>query len=259
MKIDFSKLVVLLLPTLLRRTKLAYFIEACIEPARTKYNELVAWHEEKKLELATTAQVCYLEAYLNYKLLGSFNRRIIVETADGITTDFNIIVPADVTADTYQIQALVDKYKLIGKRYDVVGGTVVYSSMWTNFIREVIAVTDAAKWINYHPEVIVFKKDANVYLQVNENGAFDQDVTAFIAEGYAATSDIEVLVQVRASRLYHPTVIYTFYRTIIIPVGASSSAVLHLYEYYNMTAGLSSVTPASDDYYNYINAGVYDI
>jgi len=193
MKIDFSKLGVLLLPTFIRHTKMAYFIEACIQPVKTMYNDLVAWNEEKKLEIATTCQAMYLEAYLNYKLLNTFNRTIVIADGDGITVDFKVVIPKTEKVDTYQVKAIVDKYKLIGKRYSILGGTLTYSATWQNFLSEIVLATNTGKWQNFLSEIVQGKKDNEINFDTVHVSSSRIAITA--SSTYPVTSDVVLNVR----------------------------------------------------------------
>jgi hypothetical protein len=258
MKIDFNKLIVLLLPTFLRQTVLAYFIEACIKPAKVLYNDLVSWAEEKRLELATNYQICYLEAYLNYKLLGSFDRKIVIVNSDGITTDFSVVVPTTVTVDTYRLKAIVDKYKLIGKRYEVVGGTVSYQYEWQSFYPEILSVDDAAKWGDFYPEIESVKKDAFICIEITSNqphiyaSAYAIDSNG---DSVKVTSDvvIQLNVQWRLESNWNEKNSATIELTISAGNSLSPTSTINNVNDFQELSGSSvnSITPATDDNYIY--------
>lgn len=158
MKIDFAKLIVLLLPNSLRQTKLAFFVEACVEPLRTMYEDFLLWGEQKKLELATTWQVIQLESYLNKVLVGSAIRRdIFITDGDGFTSDFIINISSGISIDETRLKSIVDKYKLLGKRYIITGSARSYQFRWLNHVEEVVNAGKTFRWLNHVEEVVSIK------------------------------------------------------------------------------------------------------
>jgi hypothetical protein len=256
MKIDFSKLVVLLLPTFLRQTVLAYFVETCIKPAKVLYNDLVSWAEEKRLELATNCQICYLEAYLNYKLLGSFDRQIVIVNSDGITTDFSVVVPTTVAVDSYRLKAIVDKYKLIGKRYEVVGGTVSFQYEWENFYPEILSVDDASKWQSFYPEIVSVKKEAYINSYVRESGGnVYLSISLLDSDGnpLLATSEIYVWLKLNYSASGAASTYWSGVFNVGIGNYLSPEQITIINNEYEelISVEVESINPTSDDNYNY--------
>lgn len=64
-KIDYNRLVVLLLPTFLRRPVLFGLLRAAVSPLVDLYKLFVKAREEHNYEVTHTGQVCYLRACLN--------------------------------------------------------------------------------------------------------------------------------------------------------------------------------------------------
>lgn len=253
MNINFAKLVVLLLPTFLRHTKLAYFIEACIEPAKRMYNELVAWNEEKKLEIATTCQICYLEAYLNYKLLNTFERKIMIQDGLGTDVDFHVVVPSSVNIDTYRLEAIVDKFKLIGKRYDVVGGSVSYSFAWQNFLQEIVVATNAGVWQNFLQEIVQgVKKELTIALEVTknyQNGYCRVYQRAYVVTGDTVTSDVSVTIHMHLASTNE----YVD-KDLTILAGNNSSGTFDSPWFQNGTTQLTAIWTDADEDTDYTNS-----
>lgn len=264
MKIDFSKLVVLLLPQTLRQTKLAYFIEACAEPFKVLYNSLVSYNATKRLEIATNYQTCYLEAYLNYILLGSFDRQITITDGDGITVDFYIVIPTTVSVNIYRVEAIVDKYKLIGKRYSVIGGSVTYASTWQTFLAEIVSVTNVGVWQTFLPEIITTTKDIDVNLTATpykESGTLIMEV--YLQDNTLAESTLTVVIAytyaIQTDRTEQGHIKYLQKKdTLFIYADSSASQETIEASYGGGTIvdnswKIVSITPESDAYYNYIN------
>lgn len=146
--INFHKLVVLLLPTFLRKAKLVAYLTALITPVKIMYDDFVAARAANLYKLAHNGQVCYLRKALN----DSFDpaqRRIIITDGnryareyiythaekqpkylgsmmlrpasdyDDAGIDFRVICPKELQGKgkPYQLMALVDFYKLASKRY----------------------------------------------------------------------------------------------------------------------------------------------
>jgi len=82
--IDYNKLVVLLLPTFLRKPKLVGYLRALIMPLDTIYYKWYNWRIDNIYKLEHTGQICYLRASLNDKF-DAIERRIYI--TDGLEYD----------------------------------------------------------------------------------------------------------------------------------------------------------------------------
>ena len=74
--IDYNRLVVLLLPTFLRRPVLFGLLRAAVSPLNSLYNRFCTAREEHNYRLAHNGQVCYLRACLNDRFksrMGTFD------------------------------------------------------------------------------------------------------------------------------------------------------------------------------------------
>lgn len=138
MIIDFFKLLLLLCPTFIRVGVIS-FAESVTAPLQDLYDDFRLWQMDIRLQSSTTCQVLYLETMLNYRLLGSLLRVIYITDGDGISTDFVINVPEGVTYDSSQLNALVNKYKLYGKRFTVGQTNYTYEAIWTGMFCETIS------------------------------------------------------------------------------------------------------------------------
>ena len=153
--INFNTVVVWLMPKVFRTVFNTNWLKALVKPIITLYNKFIGKRSDNLYKLEHNGQVCYLEAALN----DAFDialRRIYISDAGGDVvklihrdTDETILIVGDDTqgafivhndsayfggsydfivnipyqfseADMYRLRALVDYYKLAGKRYDVV-------------------------------------------------------------------------------------------------------------------------------------------
>ena len=147
-KLDVNKLVVLLGQTFFRRPKLLAFLQALASPIATIHQQWFVKRSDNIYKLKHNGQVCYLRKALNDsfdpslrriritdgnrfnrqyiytngeqqpKFLGKKYLRRVGDYAD-TGADFRVLVPQyfDLTNNIYQLRALVEFYKLAGKRY----------------------------------------------------------------------------------------------------------------------------------------------
>lgn len=155
---DFNKVVVWLLPRMVRTVFNVAWLKALVQPVVLIYtglNGFLSYRNNIQYKLNHNGQVCYLEAALN-DTFDTAERRIYLTDAGGdvITLinrdtdgnaliinddpnggiiihndsayfggsyDFIVNIPYQFSeADIYQLRALVNFYKLAGKRYDVI-------------------------------------------------------------------------------------------------------------------------------------------
>ncbi len=156
--LDFNKVVVWLLPRMVRTVFNVAWLKALVQPVVLIYtglNGFLSYRNNIQYKLNHNGQVCYLEAALN-DTFDTAERRIYLTDAGGdvITLinrdtdgnaliinddpnggiiihndsayfggsyDFIVNIPYQFSeADIYQLRALVNFYKLAGKRYDVI-------------------------------------------------------------------------------------------------------------------------------------------
>jgi len=147
-KIDINKLVVLLTPTFLRKESFLVWLQTLVTPIASLHQLWLLNRENNLKRLQHNGQICYLRKALNdafdtelrritlaegnrytrkyiytnieqqAQYLGTKYLRQSTDYAD-TGVDFRIVVPQgfDLTNNKYQLQALVDFYKLAGKRY----------------------------------------------------------------------------------------------------------------------------------------------
>lgn len=156
MEINWNKFVVLLLPLRLRMATVFGFIRSLLAPIVYIFNMLRTYETDIRYKLSHTSQVWSLEAVLNDafdiaerriyitdaggEMVTLINRDtdgdalIIDQDSDGDALiihndsayfggsyDFIVNIPYQFTeAEMYRLKALVNYYKLAGKRFDVV-------------------------------------------------------------------------------------------------------------------------------------------
>ncbi len=151
-QINFDKLVLLLLPTFLRKSKLVAFISVLIAPTKEMYNDFKEQQKKDWYRLNHNGQVFSLRKVLNDHFdneqrridiidFETYQRTYIYTPVEGkplyingeneetkyIYTsaeyinqfDFVVVVPADLQYNLYKMRALIDEYKLITKKYTI--------------------------------------------------------------------------------------------------------------------------------------------
>jgi len=149
-KIDYDRLIILSLPTFLRKIGVVSFLSSLNTAIKSVYANFTDNQNSNIYKLAHNGQVCYLRAALNdsfdpslrriYITEGNkFNRVYIYTNAEnqprylgkmylrtsldyGDTgVDFRVVVPKDfdLTNNIYQLSAMIDFYKLASKRYKI--------------------------------------------------------------------------------------------------------------------------------------------
>lgn len=145
---NIDKLLVLLTPTFLRKRKLVAWLRTLAMPLNKLLDDFKAHRERDLYNLTHNSQVCYLRKALNDEF-DSQLRRIKIEDGtrnirryiyqrnvnrplylgrmflylrgnyiDG-GVDFVVVLPRDLEYDKYKLEALVNFYKLAGKRWTI--------------------------------------------------------------------------------------------------------------------------------------------
>lgn len=158
-KIDYNRLVVLLVPTFLRKPVFVSYLRALILPLDQIYYSWCNWREENIYKIEHTGQVCSLRGSLNDKFDSSFRRIHIGDGQQNPTTyiyteaeaqdvfintepdskeatmfiyteaetadtglDFIVYVPNQImNSQIYALRAHIEFYKAGGKRYAIIG------------------------------------------------------------------------------------------------------------------------------------------
>ncbi|WP_199118721.1 hypothetical protein [Pedobacter sp. ASV28] len=147
-KLDLNKLVVLLVPTFLRRPLFISWLQSLVAPLVSVQQSWYVKRLDNLYKLDHNGQICYLRKALNdafdpslrriyitdgnkytrayiytngeqqTKYLGKMHLRQVDDYAD-TGVDFRVIMPSDFSlpSNIYQLRALIDFYKLASKRY----------------------------------------------------------------------------------------------------------------------------------------------
>lgn len=152
-QVDFKKLAILLLPTMLRKPVLGSLVQLVISPVSSIHTRFLSYRKDNLYRLQHNGQVCYLQAALNDKF-DPIDKRIVITDADVVEVgfiywreeerlegvpmrldgayivssrgysgvdgfDFIVKVPAEIMNNEQQIRALVNVFKLAGKQFDI--------------------------------------------------------------------------------------------------------------------------------------------
>ncbi len=153
-EVDLPKLVRLLVPPRMRKMKQVAWLQALTNPVNYLYQQFRRNRDANLYRLYITPQVVYMEKLLNdrYDISGrririkdalvydaeylyqdqelkplyiykeEENKPVYLFTDDEIgsdSVDFFVLVPPDLTFNENEMTALIDNYKLAGKRYKI--------------------------------------------------------------------------------------------------------------------------------------------
>ncbi|SFO33300.1 hypothetical protein SAMN05428949_4983 [Chitinophaga sp. YR627] len=153
-EVDLPKLVRLLVPPRMRKMKHVAWLQALTNPVNYLYQQFRRNRDANLYRLYITPQVVYMEKLLNdrYDISGrririkdalvydaeylyqeqelkpvyiyreEENKPVYLFTDDEIgsdSVDFFVLVPSDLTFNDNEMAALIDNYKLAGKRYKI--------------------------------------------------------------------------------------------------------------------------------------------
>ena len=149
-KVDFDKLILLLLPTFLRRPVLFGYLKALISPIASLHYRWSKMRDENLKKLSYNCQRCYFRGALNDKFDPVLRRITFDDTLSlqqdyiytqaenldvylgtmwleqdfnyaGSTVDYLVMVPRDImNAKLNEIVALIEFYNLAGKQYQII-------------------------------------------------------------------------------------------------------------------------------------------
>lgn len=148
-EIDFNRMLVLLLPTFLRKSKMTTWLKVLISPVVALHYNFMQERNRDLYKLTHNSQVCYLRKALNDEFDKDFRRieitdvegkepnyiytfgekkpkflgKIYLNNSAGIKgsgVDFYVRVPLKVANSKDEIRALVDLYRLASKRYEII-------------------------------------------------------------------------------------------------------------------------------------------
>jgi hypothetical protein len=148
-KIDYKRLVVLLLLTFMREPIMVSYLWALISPIDSLYYKWSLFRNDNLYKLEHTGQICYLRKVLNDRFdvserriyIGDGNRyerQYLYTTAENrprylgtmylhqnsdyadTGVDFIVYAPIEIiNTSPYELKALIDFYKMGGKRYKI--------------------------------------------------------------------------------------------------------------------------------------------
>lgn len=148
-KVDFDKLILLLLPTFLRKPILFSYIKALVSPIASLHYSWLQMRDANLKKLSYNGQRCYLRGVLNDQF-DSDLRRIYIQdvpelssnyiytpeenldyyldtmfidldfTEAGETVDFVVYVPNELMNKINEITAILEFYTLAGKQYKII-------------------------------------------------------------------------------------------------------------------------------------------
>jgi len=154
-RINYKRLTVLLLPTMLRKPVLVALLESLVTPVSGLYTRFLSFSDDVRYRLNHNSQVCYLQAVLNdafdfsarriyitdakiiewsrFLWLESEDKPIMLQKgeifilnserfigADSLDFIVNVPLSLNLTDNDYnRTHALLRYYKLAGKRYDI--------------------------------------------------------------------------------------------------------------------------------------------
>ncbi len=148
-ELDYDRLLIFLLPTFLRKSKMICWLKSALSPVKVIYSEFQKNRNDNLYKLAHNSQVCYLRKALKDAFdlslrriyitdgnrcirqyiytnpeqkpvyFGTLSLRSATDYAD-TGVDFRVILPKGFNLSSevyYRLKALTDFYKLASKRY----------------------------------------------------------------------------------------------------------------------------------------------
>lgn len=144
MKIDFHKLIELLLPTFLRSPRILALLRVLVaKPLQRLFVPFYIWRTKSRYESSVTPQVCSLI----HAIERTFDCVAEITELDGKPYDF--LVSIDRSADLNAIREFIDKHKLAGKSYIFRLGDAAFSATWLNHVDEHLIEEYATTWIEH--------------------------------------------------------------------------------------------------------------
>lgn len=164
MKIDFNKLIELLLPTFLRRPRLFALLRTLIsKPLQSIFSRFHIWRAKSRYEASVTMQVCSL----THAVERTFDCVCEIQELDGKPYDF--LVSIDRSTDLNAIREFIDKHKLAGKSYIFKLGDVDFVAEWLNYVNEDIIELYIAEW-DFYVEEDDGINNIRIFLGMNADG-----------------------------------------------------------------------------------------
>lgn len=246
MNIDFAKLITWLLPTFLRSAFVS-LTQTVAAQFTSLYDDFQLWQLDVRLQAAMTCQVMYLETILNYRLLNSFIRTIYITDGDGVIADFVINVPQGIDVDNYRMIALIEKYKIAGKRYTIGQSAYTYQVNWSDFYCENVNREFVAEWTDFYCELqeAVDLPTNLLTLHIALGAQNIADGTMWVTSQYPVATQLTVDVQCVLDA-------ETRTENLVIPEGSNTSYIGNFnYPSEIILYSIYLVNPDSDSTYNY--------
>lgn len=191
MRIDFDRLILLLLPIRLRTVRLFSLLQVFLSPIATLYNQLMIDINLKRYRVACTPQTVWLEKIIKIET----GVTVGIQTADGKPNDFVVTYPSTTPERvSLAIQSIIDRYKLAGRSYAMIGGVATNISTWGGYVVELIedaTVIDSTAWGDYVNELInVGQVPCYLYAAFNQ---YEGEVTLFSEVPVASDVSVRIL------------------------------------------------------------------
>lgn len=136
--------------------------------------------------------------------------------------------------------ALIEKYKTAGKRYTIAQSTFTYDAAWSGQVCELKNVASDSYWSSFVCELEISNIIPN-YLTINTDSG-----NIFVTSTYPVASLIQLSIQLITGTEDDPLFMLT------IEPGSSESDIF-VYGGNFIAVDLKSISPASDDVYEYIS------
>ena len=252
MKIDFNRLILLLLPVRLRTVVLFSVLRVLMSPIVSLYVDLQAYMTNRRRRASATPQAMSIQAIV-YAETGVSIRISPNNDANSLSPDFYVsyaddATPAEVTAAKY----VITRYKLVGKSYEVKGADIPFIKTWSgaSCVVEAIQATDSHGWSDNVCAVYVAESP------VNEIGVIinTSRKSAYIRASSAVTSNLVVSILIEYDSMSPPGEVVVFQ----IQSGLTISPTVTFNVNANMitAADAISIDPQSDANYTYQFTGI---
>lgn len=125
MRIDFDRLILLLLIVRLRTVRIFSYLQALIKPIVSQYEDFNRYAELRRLRASATPQALMIEKLVYAETGVSIS---IVPVTDFASPDFEVVHPSDAPAeDVLSARSVVDRYKLAGVTYRIQGSVIPFT------------------------------------------------------------------------------------------------------------------------------------
>jgi len=238
MRIDYDRLIILLLPLRIRTVRLISLLRVLVSPIVIMHDNFHIWSEKRRIRAAATPQALMVEQLVLSETGLSIK---IIPVEIGASPDFEVKHPDDASAANVEAaRSVIDRYKLAGKSYRVVGSVVPFTASWSGFIcvvSEIIAV-ESQEWTEPVCQVIAET------LPVNQIRVIQVSAIIKLIALYPVTSTISCVII-----FPHPD----DYRneSFTIQIGESESGSISYIPQLQSCSVLSGPTPATDENYEY--------